>query len=889
MSNSLWLKRTIRIVGIAIILLLGAAFLVPVIFKDKILNVVKTEINKNINATVDFKDFGLSVFTHFPKLTFSLQDIYVANKAPFLGDTLIAAKNIEISIDLIKVFNGKYEVNSIDLINPRINALVNSNGKANWDITIPDTSNTTTDSQNNKPFQFSLQSYNIEDGDIHYADATSKMEATIHHLNHKGSGNFSSDAFVLKTTTTIDALSFSYGNISYLNAVKTVLDLDLDVDNKNNKYTFNTDKIQLNGLKLAAKGFVQMPDSLHTNMDISFQAPGNDFKEFLSLIPVIYKNDFKDIKTSGTAKFDGFVKGTYSANQMPAYAVNLQISNGSFKYPDLPQSVNDIQISMKVNNPDGITDHTIVDIQKGHLAFGPTPIDFRLLLKTPVSAPWIDAACKGHLDLASMQKFVKMEDGTKLTGLLDADIAVKGAISAAQKGNYEALDAKGNLSMNQVFYASKDYPDGVTIQSLVLNFNPKNVNLANLSAKYLGSSFSGDGTINNLLGYYFHNDALSGNFNLKVDQLDMNKWMGTSSSTSSSTTTSSTPFIVPDNLNVGLNAAVGKVLYDKITITNATANMSINDQTVFLKDLSGKALNGTFNMSGSYSTKTDKKNPDIQFSYKVQQVDIKQTYDAFVTVQKLMPIGKFLNGTINSELSVKGKLGKDMTPDMTTLKGDGNLLLLQGVLSKFAPIDQIAEKLSINQLKGLSLKDLKTWFSFQNGRISVQPFTVKVGDLSMEIGGSHGIDQSLQYAINMSVPRSIIGSQGTALVNNLVSKANTNGVPVKLGDVVHIAINVGGTITNPTIKTDLKEVAGNVVNEVKQQIENEVKARTDSLKKAAADSLNAAKNQAIKNAAKDLQNTLSGNKDSANNLQKTGKDLEGKAKGLINNLFNKKK
>ena len=55
-----------------------------------------------------------------------------------------------------------------------------------------------------------------------------------------------------------------------------------------------------------------MPDDGSYVMDIKFNAPSTEFKDILSLVPAVYKNDFANIKTSGKAIFNGFVKGTYS-------------------------------------------------------------------------------------------------------------------------------------------------------------------------------------------------------------------------------------------------------------------------------------------------------------------------------------------------------------------------------------------------------------------------------------------------------------------------------------------------------------------------------------------------------------------------------------------------
>ena len=206
--------------------------------------------------------------------------------------------------------------------------------------------------------------------------------------------------------------------------------LILKIDNKTNTYTFKTDDIALNNLKVSADGSFQLANDSTYNMDIKFKSPSNDFKDILSLIPAVYKNDFDKIKTSGSALFNGFVKGTYSPQQLPAYDVTLQVKDGFFQYPDLPKPVKNIQVDMHVSNIDGQMDNTVVDISKGHLEMDNEPFDFKLLFRNPETAQYVDAVAKGKLDLGNVSKFVKLEGNTKLAGLVSADIFAKGNLSA---------------------------------------------------------------------------------------------------------------------------------------------------------------------------------------------------------------------------------------------------------------------------------------------------------------------------------------------------------------------------------------------------------------------------------------------------------------------------
>ena len=56
------MKKLLKYAGLGLLSLLILAFLLPILFKGKIVTLVKSEINKSINAKVDFKDVSLSLF-----------------------------------------------------------------------------------------------------------------------------------------------------------------------------------------------------------------------------------------------------------------------------------------------------------------------------------------------------------------------------------------------------------------------------------------------------------------------------------------------------------------------------------------------------------------------------------------------------------------------------------------------------------------------------------------------------------------------------------------------------------------------------------------------------------------------------------------------------------
>ena len=885
------IKKIIRVSAIVLLSLFLLAFAAPFIFKGKITRLIKRQINEQVRANVDFSGVDLSLFRHFPKLAIGLDSLRIVGTGEFAADTLLYAKKIEIAVNLYGLISKKeLNVRSLSIDHPRIHAIVHKNGHANWDITKNQKAESSSTSGH---FRLSLNKYKITDGFVSYTDEANHRYSELYGINHSGSGDFTDEMFTLKTKTQIESIDMRYGAISYLHKTRLRADLDFDVNNRESKYSFKSAEINLNDFVLKTDGwFLFMNDSSYA-MDIRFSTPANDFKNVLSLIPAVYQRDFNSIKTSGEATCNGSIKGRYDAKHLPAYHINLDVRNGFFQYADLPKPVQHINLSMNVENADGITDHTVINIPKLHFEMDELPVDGHLLVKTPVSDPFIDAGAKGRVDLARITQLVKLENGMHLNGILDAEINAHGNLSAIEKQRWEKFIATGSLSLSDFMYASNAYPDGIRISSMVMNLTPKSISINQLLGEYLKTRFSADGSINNLMAYMFKHEPLSASMHIRADQVNLNDWMASTPVDSSAKVTqvkSSSPFLVPAGIDFQLAASVDKMHYDNLDMQNVSGNMRIVRETLKLNNVRANALDGTITINGSYSTLNNKKKPDISFSYDVKDVDIQKTYYCFNTVQKLMPAGKFISGKFNSQLTMSGQLAENMTADLNSISGDGNLSIADGQLRHFEPLDKLADALAMRQLEEISLKDVKTLYSFRNGRVLINPFNIKSKGVEMRIGGSHGFDQSLDYAISMKIPRSVLGGQVNTVVTKAVKKAGSHGVSVKVNDNVNVNVKMGGTISNPLLTTDLKEAISNTASNLKQQAEDIVQEKVNDAKQQIKDTARVVKQQLVSDAGNIIKNQV-GSKDenTAASLDNTKKKATESGKNILKGLWGKKK
>src|SRR5688572_26003629 len=461
-------KWVLLIFGGLFVLILAAAFILPIIFKDDIKAAIDKEIAKSVNADVvfDADNFSLSFFRHFPNITAQLKDLGVLNRAPFEGQILFATEEFEVEVNLKDIlFGDQLRVKGISLIKPVINIKVNEDGKANYDIVIPSADSAKAD-EPQEDFSFGIDHWEIVDGDVSYDDRTLPYLLVIKGMNHSGSGDFSQDVFDLTTHTTADTVTTSFDGVEYLTNKQAEIDATVTISEDYSKYAFKENAIKLNDFGMSFDGSVKMNEN-DFDMDLTFKSPDNSFKSLLSLVPGMYSKNFNNIDTKGDLAFSGAVKGKYSEKQIPAFNLNLLVKDAMFKYPDLPTSVNNINVDLLVDNKDGVIDNTVIDLKKLHLDFGSNPVDARALI-TKMYPTNVDATVAAKLNLGELSKMFPLE-GLEMKGNYAINLKAKGVYDSLKKV-IPAVDA--SMSLANGYVKSKEFP--LPIQDLHFNSTVKN-------------------------------------------------------------------------------------------------------------------------------------------------------------------------------------------------------------------------------------------------------------------------------------------------------------------------------------------------------------------------------------------------------------------------------
>ncbi|MBS1682380.1 MAG: hypothetical protein JST48_11760 [Bacteroidetes bacterium] len=858
------LKKIVVGLFIFIALLVASAFVLPIVFKDKIKAKVDEAIAQNVNADVvfDVNNFSLSVFRNFPNITVEVKELGVFNREPFKGTPLFVVNRFDVEVNLKDViFGDQLRVKGITLVKPQINIKVLKDGQANYNITYPST-DTVKKSDEPSKFSFAIDRWNIENAELIYDDETMPFFMSIKGLNHSGSGNFNDQQFDLTTKTTADSVSMKYAGAEYISNKSAQIDAVIQISENYGKYVFKENSAKLNEFGLGFDGWFKMNDN-DFGMDINVKSPENSFKSLLSLVPGMYTKEFDKIETKGNLSFSGFVKGTYSDKQMPAFNMDLKVMDAMFKYPSVPSAVTNINMDLVIDNKTGVIENTLINLKKFHLDFGSNPVDAHAVVEN-LKDYKMDASVKAALNLSEMSKMFPME-GMEMKGNFSAAVEAKGVYDAVKK-----IPMSGSASLKDFRFASNKISYPVTIQSMEATFDPQKAELKNTKGTIGKSDFDVSGSVSNYMAYAFANGVISGTLNFSSTLLDLNEFMTDSAPPDKKDTTKLTVIPVPGNIDFVLHSDIKTVKMMDYTLTNAMGDVIVKDAVANMSNVKFNMLGGGFVVNGAYNTK-DLQHPKYDFGLKIDNLSIQEAASSFSMIKKYAPIAGMAQGKFGTDFKINGELGQNMMPKLNTVNGDGLIKIAEAAITQSKLISGVTSLTSLKDVDNVTLKNVLMSATIKDGKLSVKPFNVKFGDYATAVTGSTALDGTIDYALKMSVPAGKLGSQFQGLINQYTGSNNsTSTIPLNIG--------LGGTFTNP--KATL------VTQEQKQQVKEAV---TNVAKEKGKEALK----QAVESTpAKDIvNNILGGKKDTAKAKTDTSKTkvVQDVLQNKLQNLLKRKK
>lgn len=714
---------------------------------------------------------------------------------------------------------------------------VNVDGKANWDIMVPSdttevkTEETPTETTEESGSETAIAFNNIEVRNLmlNYQDEQAQMFARIDAVNMALQGNFSETNTILNVLLELKNIYLRQGKSVWVNNTDFNWQAEIAANLKELQFDIKKNDMSLNDLKLDLTGNIDIDDDKYT-MDLNLNAPDTKFESLLALIPKDFQKEIEGVKTSGEFQLSLSAKGEYYENHLPTFDLRFNILNANLKYPNLPESVEKINLKLAVTNPGGPIAQTRADLSTLTFTVANNPFNMNLLVVNP-DDPTLKGGMKGIINFESLKKALPLKDIT-LNGILTTDLSFDGKYQYIEKEQYEKFTANGKIALQNVLFKNADYPAGISVPSGEVTITPARLNLKDLKVKINSSDFALAGYLANYLPYMFKDQTLKGNFTLNSNKIDLNEFMATmttseSDTTQATTTQSSAPaeetssvLAIPKNIELAFGTNIKEILFDSLVINSIKGNIETSGGIATLKNLSMDMLNGNLIMNGAYNTANPDK-PSVDLNLRVTDMDIHSAYNAFSFIKQSLPIAMNCNGKISAAMKFSSELDKEMSPIMTTVNGGGSLSTKGFVLNDNPAMTQLASLLKNDELSRLSISNLKIDFKIEQGNIIVDPFTTNIAGNPTTFSGNQTADGKMDYTMSMNIARKYFGKDIDNVLKSIPGANNIQSLDVD--------VKLGGTLDKPTITPDLSKALKKIEKEAGKELKNNLLKGLDKL------------------------------------------------------------
>ena len=458
--------KILKWIGISIASILFLMFIIPILFPGKVSEQVKLFANKHLAGELDYKKTHLTFFRHFPSLTVSVDDFLLKGSKPFQNDTLLAAKEVAVGINLKNlIFDGEVKIDEIYVTDAYANVFVNTKGEANYNVYVSKPSekpkDTTSTGASIKLDLIKLRNWNIK-----YNDHAARVLVDAKGLNYTGKGGLNEDIFDLETDLDIDKLDFSLNRIYY--AKQKTLHADLITRINTNALTFvlRKNELRINELPLKFTGFVSILKDGY-NLDINAASEKTTIRDMISVLPPQYLDWAKNTKIEGKSDLFFSLKGRFSEpqDQKPRLKARLMVQDGFVSNGKAPVPMNNFNMDLNVDLPDLNTEQLGLNLKNLSFDLGPNN-NFKAVVKTKgLDEMQINADVKGAVNLQTLTQALGLKD-IDARGLMDTNIKANGIFNLDKK---LFPKTNGYLNLKNGWLKTKYYPNPIQNINIVAN------------------------------------------------------------------------------------------------------------------------------------------------------------------------------------------------------------------------------------------------------------------------------------------------------------------------------------------------------------------------------------------------------------------------------------
>ena len=526
-------------------------------------------------------------------------------------------------------------------------------------------------------------------------------------------------------------------------------------DNNYKHINLDLDKLNVSALGNYIKGYFKLGNAndFPVNATILAKIHLDDLKHF-------YPIDSLDLK--GDLDADITAIGNYQPDlkKYPIITAVVNMQNGYVKTKYYPDPVQDIQFSVNITDSTESLKGLNVHIKPLTFNFDGEPVYLKARLKDFTNLDY-KVKLKGKLDVGKIYH-VFARKGYNVTGIIDADISLKGRQSDATSGNYDNLDNKGSIAVENLSFTTDIYPNPFLITRGVFRFDQEKIWLDTFAFRYANSTIILNGAASNVVDYIIKpGSVLKGVFNMQSDGIVVDDFMSSLPDTSHTTPAAAAAqapagnpgvVLVPKNLDLDFTADVKQVKYTDMVIKNAKGHLVIRHDSILLQQTGFDLIDAPIEMDAVYTTLSAQK---AFFDYHISATDfdVQKAYKNIKLFHDIASSAEHAEGLISLDYQLNGNLNGSMMPVYTSLKGGGVISAKKIKMHGFKLLNAIGKETGKDDVGGEpDVSEVNIKSTIANNIITIERTKIKLAVFRARFEGQVSFDKAIDMKFRLGLP-----------------------------------------------------------------------------------------------------------------------------------------
>jgi hypothetical protein len=800
-------------------ILLGVFLIITIslyVFKDKIIGIVVTEVNKTLSVPVAVKNVDIAFWGSFPNLSVDFNEVYIQDAFPNQKpkDTLLYSDCIRLKFNPRDLWNKNYHVKAVQIYPGTLKVKINKKGEGNYNILKSDTTS------KNEAFELKLNAINFEDFRISYSNKSNEQFYSTKISESELSGDFSATNYQLIADGEMLIIKAKSGQVTFIKNKTLDYNFGIDINGEQGKVSLNQAVVNLSGLPFEINGFVNT-DSVKFNV----KSKNIGLEDLVNKLSVGAIDDVKKFNGSGDVSFNLDIAGGTASEEGLAINCDFGISKGELTEPTQNLRIKDIQLDGKYSN-EGASEQEFLELKnmKFKTTGGPFRGDVRL---RNFENPLIEGKATGNIDLKIANAIFHFPEVEQISGatLVNADFELQ---QNERTGSIDVNKCDGDVLMKHLRLKLKG--DKRTFENINGNIflRGNEAGIDNASLKVGSTDLRLDGIFRNIFDYLNSKKPLETEVEIESNNLKVED-LGTT--TKKEKVEGDRIFVLPNDILGSINLTVGTLHYENHRFENILGRMNIQNHRLHFPQIS--LVNAESLISGALII--EEKTPEV-FTITTQvatkNLKFKPMFKEWDNFQQQVITSNNISGRAEADLYFFAPFDLRSGIVLKAVESRLNLKVFDGHLKNVQSFKDITESLKTNtgklilgkknidlleeKLKDISFQTLENSIIIKNGVVNIPKMHIGSSALDMDVSGVHSFDNEIDYRFAFRL-RDLLKSE----------KDSEFGEVIDDGTGIKIFMRMHGSLDNPIIewdKTSRKEQAKQNREEAKKDAKSILKS-----------------------------------------------------------------